>query len=202
MTRPRKQGSLSLSVNAIVVLVMAITLLGLGLSFIKDKFQTGDELLGGVEDSVRQNIINDMTNSGDKLTIMKTEYKMDGNADLTTAFGIMNQDEVEKNFVIRLKLKSPLVADEIANLNADIISPGYPDDSVSTTIGFQYIPKYPTVGINQPRVQQLKLITRGATAGNTYFIRMEMCEGEEMDACDENGGEFVYAVKEFFLEII
>jgi hypothetical protein len=45
--RPNKKASLNLSINAIVVLVMAITVLGLGLTFIRGIFGGATAKLGG-----------------------------------------------------------------------------------------------------------------------------------------------------------
>ena len=45
----KKRGSLQLSINAIVILILAITMLGLGLSFIKGIFGGTVEKLKGIE---------------------------------------------------------------------------------------------------------------------------------------------------------
>lgn len=48
--KKNKKGSLQLSINAIVVLVLAITMLGLGISFTKNMFgKLGDQMLDGID---------------------------------------------------------------------------------------------------------------------------------------------------------
>ncbi len=47
----KKKGSLELSINAIVILVLAITLLGLGLTFIRGLFGKATDKLGGFVDA-------------------------------------------------------------------------------------------------------------------------------------------------------
>lgn len=58
--RWNKKGALELSITAIVVLIIAITLLGLAIFFIKNMFKSGTELfsseLAKIKDQLRQNI--------------------------------------------------------------------------------------------------------------------------------------------------
>ena len=49
----RRSGSLQLSINAIVILVMAMVVLGLGLTFIRGLFNKGTENLGSVLDNTK-----------------------------------------------------------------------------------------------------------------------------------------------------
>ena len=64
-----KKGSLSLSINAIVVLIMAIAMLGVGIFFISNVLDDGLGTLGSIPDSVRASIEDMMRQTGAKLYV-------------------------------------------------------------------------------------------------------------------------------------
>lgn len=62
-----KHGALELSITAIVVLIIAITVLSLGVGFIKKQFGTGTELVESSFSEIKQNMKNQMKESGELL---------------------------------------------------------------------------------------------------------------------------------------
>ena len=95
-----KKGSLSLSVEAIVILVMAITMLGLGLGFIKSKFGQASETFGQVTESVKEQIKRDFAKSDTKsvMTPLTPSVNAGGVTDLY--LGVKNKDTDTKYFAI------------------------------------------------------------------------------------------------------
>ncbi|MBW3012000.1 hypothetical protein KY311_02360, partial [Candidatus Woesearchaeota archaeon] len=60
-----KKASLSLSINAIVVLILAITMLGLGLAFMRGTFGKVTEQFGEISGEVQKDMIDRLKQSGE-----------------------------------------------------------------------------------------------------------------------------------------
>jgi len=74
----KKRGSLQLSINAIVILILAITLLGLGLAFIKGIFGGTVGRLTDIEKSLGQQERNELLSSAKEITLKLTEVDVKG----------------------------------------------------------------------------------------------------------------------------
>ena len=68
-----KKGALELSITAIVILIIAITILGLGIGFIKKQFAAGTELVGGELTQIREQMKEDIKESGELLVLNMPE---------------------------------------------------------------------------------------------------------------------------------
>ena len=64
-----KKGDLSLSINAIVVLILAITMLGLGLAFLRGTFKKTTEQFSEVSGTVKEQLIDEIKSKNEKLFI-------------------------------------------------------------------------------------------------------------------------------------
>ena len=87
MQKQTKKGSLSLSINAIVVLIMAIAMLGVGIFFINSVLRDNISGIGEVPDSVRQQLESLMQQTGEKLYI-------DGLRENTLAIPLRNEGRI------------------------------------------------------------------------------------------------------------
>ena len=67
----KKKGSLTLSINAIVVLILAITMLGLGLSFMRNIFGGATEEFTKVSGTVKKQMIDQMKASGKAIDLSR-----------------------------------------------------------------------------------------------------------------------------------
>ena len=73
-----RKASLELSVNAIVILVIAITMLGIGLTFMRSKMNEAGDLMDDVNQQVRDQIIEQfVSGSVEKLAVAKPSYNID-----------------------------------------------------------------------------------------------------------------------------
>lgn len=70
--RSSKKGSLSLSMEAIVIVVLAMTLLGLGLTFVRQMFGDISKTTSGVQQEIREKILDDLRTGNKKLAVPKT----------------------------------------------------------------------------------------------------------------------------------
>ncbi|MCB9362761.1 hypothetical protein H6504_04955 [Candidatus Woesearchaeota archaeon] len=87
-----KKGSLQLSINAIVVLILAITILGLGLGFIKSQFDTATQNFGVADQELAKQITDELESSGKLLTLKKQEFEVKSGDPEEFFFGIRNTD--------------------------------------------------------------------------------------------------------------
>src|SRR3989344_3134505 len=71
--RFNNRGALELSITAIVVLIIAITVLSLGVGFIKKQFGAGTELVEGQFSEIKQKLKEQMKESGELLVFSVPE---------------------------------------------------------------------------------------------------------------------------------
>lgn len=64
-----KKADLSLSINAIVILILAITMLGLGLAFLRGTFKKTTEQFAEVSGTVKEQIVDEIKSKGEKLFV-------------------------------------------------------------------------------------------------------------------------------------
>jgi len=76
--RKSRKGSLQLSINAIVILILAITMLGLGLSFIKGIFGGTVEKLKGIEKQLAEEERKTLLESYEEITFLQTRIDVEG----------------------------------------------------------------------------------------------------------------------------
>ncbi len=67
-----KKADLSLSINSIVILILAITMLGLGLAFLRGTFSKTTAQFAEVSDTVKSQISDEIKSSGEKLYVRGT----------------------------------------------------------------------------------------------------------------------------------
>jgi len=105
----RKRGSLNLSIEAIVIVVIAFTVLGLGLAFVKSQIGDLTKTSTQVQSSIRDKILEDMRSSGKKLS-MTQDIKLERGKEVVENVGIVNTDTITKSFGIRIdavKMQKP-----------------------------------------------------------------------------------------------
>jgi hypothetical protein len=93
-----KKASLELSIRAIVIIVMAMTILGLGLGFTKNMFKNIGGISSEVTDQVRQQIQNDLVNNDKRVSFSRSEIILDmGDSELLSV-GIRNKKDTELKY--------------------------------------------------------------------------------------------------------
>jgi hypothetical protein len=107
----RKKGALQLSINAIVVLILAITILGLGLGFIRTQFSSLTKQVGEISEEIEGQIIEKIKESGDLLVFNRN--KISAKVGKTEEFymGIKNTDTDPACFQTAIKCVRALKSD-------------------------------------------------------------------------------------------
>ena len=85
-----KRGSLELSINAIVVLILAITMLGLGLGFMRSTFGRATEQFKTVSKEVEKQLIDRLKQSEEPVSLSVYSVEMEKSAKETILLGIRN----------------------------------------------------------------------------------------------------------------
>lgn len=96
-----KKGDLSLSINAIVVLILAITMLGLGLAFLRGTFKKTTEQFSEVSGTVKEQLIEEIKSKNEKLFIRgEPEIDMKVGETKEAFYGIKNVLDSDQTFTI------------------------------------------------------------------------------------------------------
>jgi len=176
-----KKSSLELSIRTIVIVVLAMTLLGLGLGFIRSMFENLGDTAFSVQDQIKQQILEDLRTGDKKLSFPTNEIKIGKKASKILAIGIKNTGESDNYFKIELyRVTGPGATDSIAS-----------GTSVSGLGTFVWDEGDQPLGVNEANVYPIKF-TSESTTGTTII---------QVIVVDASGGTSVYATKSFFITV-
>ncbi len=179
-----KKGSLSLSMEAIVVVVLAMTLLGLGLTFVRNMFKDIGSTTGEVQAQVRDQILGTLRTGTDKLALQSNQVNLETGESKLFAIGVANKDPTSIDITLNISIvqaqrvdKLPFVGDEV---------------------DFFYVPGPYTLGVGDGDAYNLRL-----TAGNdkgVYLVKVIV----DKSALDQAGQPTTvqYATKTFFVNVV
>lgn len=95
-----KKADLSLSINAIVVLILAITMLGLGLAFIKGQFGGVANKLGAMTEQIDAGQKAELEGSPDRITFRTTDFEIKRGTNKELFFAVRNNLGSTETFVV------------------------------------------------------------------------------------------------------
>ncbi|MBS3169836.1 hypothetical protein J4210_05090 [Candidatus Woesearchaeota archaeon] len=112
-----KKGSLNLSIEAIVIIVIAFVVLGLGLGFVRNQFGSFTDLGQQVTEQVRQQITDDLSRGDKKLSFPISEISLGKKEAKVTALGIKNVKAGTLKYEILIEAKggAPIFGSEITD---------------------------------------------------------------------------------------
>ena len=96
-----KRGSLEISIQAIVIVVLAMTLLGLGLGFIRGMFKNITGTTEDVTEQVRQKILDDLIQGDKKVSFPRTDVTIDKGGAIVLTVGIRNKKDTPLHYRMR-----------------------------------------------------------------------------------------------------
>ena len=97
----RKKADMSLSINAIVILILAITMLGLGLAFMRNIFGKATGEFQEVSGTVQKQMIDQMKESDKVVDLSGAVYTIKSGEKRIAYIGFKNEGNQEKKFIIR-----------------------------------------------------------------------------------------------------
>lgn len=101
----KKRASLELSINAIIIVVLAMTLLGLGLTFIRGQIKKIQETTITVQEQVKEQILDDLRRGDKRLSFPSTRISVDSSDKKDLAIGVKNTGDSDLNFNIEIHKK-------------------------------------------------------------------------------------------------
>ena len=102
--RKNKKGGLQISINAIVILILAITVLGIGLGFIRGMFSKTIGQLGDVSDDIKNDMIARIRESDERLALREENIEIKKSGEKTIYFGIRNEEDMGNNLGIEFDI--------------------------------------------------------------------------------------------------
>ena len=192
----RKKASLELSIRTIVIIILAMTLLGLGLGFIRSTFGDISEISEDVTGQIRQQIIDDLITNDKKLSFTKTEVNIKKGSSEILTVGIRNKEDGKLSYKMSLNAQS--VPDEIT--------------AESTSNWFQYRKDMQQLSSSESDIRSIRVsIPKDAIIGSYFFtFDIEKFVGVEKDGngnpiLDSQGNEIeiyeTYATKDLFIVV-
>lgn len=96
-----KKGSLDISIQAIVIVVIAFVVLGLGLGFVKSTFKDITGTTKEVQAKIKEQILEDMRVSGKKVSVT-SQITLERGSQVVENVGVVNTGLSEKVFGIKI----------------------------------------------------------------------------------------------------
>lgn len=179
-----KKGALELSITAIVVLIIAITVLGLAIFFIKNLFGESTELLTGQLAQIKDQLRKNMEETGELVVFSKgTEFKVKRGERFEFHIGARNTAPESKCFRIAVDCNKPFTTGEFcADGRNDVIVGGI-DDTGETPTAANWFPQllseFEVPGGDiavSPATLQI-----AAARPDTYLMQLNVFQGDAAD---------------------
>jgi len=183
-----KKGSLSISINAIVIIVLAMTFLGLGLMFVRNMFKDIGDTTTQVQEQIKQQILDDLRTGDKKLSFPTTEVKLGSNEEAVITIGVKNTRDFNLDFKIELKQIISGAAVDIDPSTAESSSQGWNGAFFWDSSAGQ------TLGVGEAQVYGIKYFA--PQAQGTYLYKLTIT------AKNSAGTEEEYVSKTFFVRVI
>jgi len=192
--KQNKRGALELSINTIVVIVIAMALLGLGLMFIRGMF----DKITGVSDStfekISEQLNTDLVTSDAPLIFSKTKITIDRGGNSQEGFGVKNDGDSKISYGVK-----------VGTFSCPELSQSENGDCPDISSWFKYFDGDQQYTISPAERQTGKVqinVPRGATTG-LYLLKIIAYEGifdEASGICPE-GSCSVFGQTELFLTV-
>ena len=175
-----KRASLEISIQAIVIVVLAMTLLGLGLGFIRNMFKGISGVQEQVTEDVRAKIGRQLIETDEKVAFPRSEINIKRGDSAIIEVGIKNKGNFDLLYKMTFKAisSSPDVGSKLAD----------------TEKWFQYSIDEHTLPASDFDVRQVRIsVPKEATSGS-YFYNFNVMQ-------KPYGIEDIYAQKDFFVVV-
>ena len=130
-----KRASLEISIQAIVIVVLAMTLLGLGLGFIKGMFGGITDITKTTFDKISDQLQRDLTNSDQKLIFSQTKISLSRGKSELYGWGIRNDGDSELEYEAEFgAVRCPDISSQSACATASGIPGAFTSVTLTTDI--------------------------------------------------------------------
>ena len=175
-----KKASLEISIQAIVIVVLAMTLLGLGLGFIRGMFKNISSTTEDVTEQVRQKILDDLITGDKKVSFPKTDIIIDKGGSIVLTVGVRNKKDTLLHYKMRF---TPISGPDGAPFVID--NPSW----------FQFAQNQVySLTAAESEVRNIRLSIPTAVSSGSYFLTFDVLD-------DDLAPPNVYAQKDFFIVV-
>lgn len=210
--RSNNKAALELSITAIVVLIIAITMLGLGIGFIKKQFGAGTELVSKELTNIKEQLKEQVRTGGELLIFPAPESVAIGKP-TTTYIGVRNTaanpDGDRVCFRVEIKCIQPFTPDSqcVPDANGAVAVGGYDFSSGSGTPvssnhnWFRSILGQFDLKNYEGDVFDATMLVRTAKP-DSYQMEINVYKAKNDQSCDQGPDFDVYASKSFVLPVV
>ena len=176
-----KKASLEISIQAIVIVVLAMTLLGLGLGFIRGLFKNISSTTEDVTEQVRQKILDDLITGDKKVSFPKTEIIIDKGGSVVLTVGVRNKKDTPLHYKMRF---TPISGPDGAPFSID--NPSW----------FQFAQNQVyTLTSADSEVRNIRLSIPTAVSSGSYSLTFDVVDDDLPPPSN------IYAQKDFFIVV-
>src|SRR3989338_4813865 len=160
----QKKAALELSINAIVIVILAMILLGLGVGFIRNMFSNIGDTTTQVQDQMREQILDDLRRGDKKLSFPSASIELEPGDEEVIVIGVKNVQSSSMDFTLGLE--------EITTANG--VTTSTPISSSSAPTGaskysFFWDTNRQTLGAGEANVYPITFATTRTASGTKLF---------------------------------
>ena len=178
-----KRASLELSVRTIVIVILAMTLLGLGLAFVRNTFTDIGEIREEATGQVRQQIVDDLINTDKKISFTKTEVNIAKGSSEVLSVGLRNKKDETLNFKMRITAQA-------GPENADA------NDSLDW---LQFRTDVQQLSSSDADVRSIRIAVPKSAISGSYFLIFDIIDVK--DTPDNATDDEIYATQDLFIVV-
>jgi hypothetical protein len=198
--RWNKKAALELSITAIVVLIIAITVLGLAIFFIKNLFKGGQEIFTGEFAKIKEQLRKQSEETGELIVFSKgTELEVKRGERFDFHIGTRNTAPEARCFRTAVQCTKPFTTGETCtDAGNDVIVGGMTDTGEQAAQGANWFPRLLaefSVGGNDFALSPVTLQIANARP-DTYLMELDVYQG---DADCDNAQNWIKQTKRFHI---
>ena len=183
-----KKASLELSISTIVIVILAMTLLGLGLAFIKNVFSSTEEISASTFEKVSDQLQKNLADSDEKLVFSQYKLSIERGSSSLLGWGIRNDRGSKMSYWAEFTaIKCPGICPAKEDLNREWLTFKYNPDGNDSGLLYE-------AAANDLSIARVDLSAPRAAAAGLYLIDLSIYE--EKGETDEK-----YASTEIFVTI-
>ncbi len=183
-----KKASLELSISTIVIVILAMTLLGLGLAFIKNIFGSAQELSDSAFGKVSDQLQRDLVNNDERLIFSQSKVDIERGKSSLLGWGIRNENRARLDYWAEFTpIKCPVACPSKEKLNSEWFTFKYnPDGNVSSLLY--------SVDSAEQSIKRVDLSIPGNAELGLYLVDLSIYE-------EKGANDTKYASTEIFVTV-
>ena len=189
--KQNKRGGLDLSIQTVVIVVLSLTLLGLGIAFIRNMFDDVTVTQERINDQIRDQILQDLAVGNQKMLFPHLDLSLAPNKIAYLQVGIKNMEDKSNEF--KVSIKRSISSEQFT----DIVSSQSPQDAESDAIFF-WDATTQVIGAGESRV--VPIFHEAESKKGTYLYKLEVLYGGQ-DGKIDGVGDGTYDAKTFFVTV-